>query len=42
VHFPTDILGGMILGILIVWLVYHFGEKVRMKLMEQKQEKLSE
>ena len=38
VHFPTDILGGAILGILIVLLVYYFGEKVRMKLSERKQD----
>lgn len=29
VHFPTDILAGVILGILIVILVYYFGEKIR-------------
>lgn len=39
VHFPTDIIGGMILGILIVVLVYHFGEMLRNRLQERNQEK---
>lgn len=37
VHFPTDILGGIVWGTLIVLLVYHFGEKIRIKLQEKKQ-----
>ena len=39
VHFPTDIIGGMILGTLIAVLVYHCGEQIRNGLQDRHQEK---
>ena len=36
VHYPTDILAGAVLGTVIVFVVFYFGEKCRGKLLEQK------
>lgn len=31
VHYPSDILGGMIVGILVAYIIFYFAEKVRVK-----------
>ena len=36
VHYPTDILAGAVLGTVIVFAVFYFGEKCRVKLLERK------
>jgi len=35
VHFPTDILAGAVLGTVIVFAVFYYGEKCRVKLLER-------
>ena len=35
VHYPFDIMGGMVLGILVAWLVFTVVDTIRRKLMAE-------